>query len=546
MSETQFACRRRNLVRLVGIGCGAILLPHASRAEINPQDFLPILAPPPAARPTGMPRRAIDVHAHFFNATDIDAISYLQHSIAHEIPGGEVLVGIFKPLLKKIIASARTAAEEIEDLLRLQEQLRSLSPESASIAIDQLAREKRIQTAEFIYTHMLADGTALKLMQNLKLESQQSKLAAPPIASFSRQFIEEAVSVDPAVAAPEPFVEPALAKKLRETYKGLVRFIGCMKNDRWVNLRTFEEGFRGRGIDAVFGAMVNFDGLYNNARSPFADQLKLQALLSRLSKGYLLPLAAYNPQADMDSKGAMLTDVIDALTNQGFIGVKIYPPLGFYPYGNVKLGDKHDKKFMKHALQFDEHMLALFLACGKLGAPVMAHANKSMGRNGAWDNGSKPEGWIALTERLALEQQTPMVNLGHFAGDAAFKDDWQPRFAELMTRNGTSKIYADLANWKRLRACVADSDCESLKRLKATIAGNPGVEKKLMYGSDWFMMIKSSNWQDYAGDLALALRGMDLDALFYNNALDCYNLGPGGMRRAAVEKHLGYVPDWLA
>lgn len=545
MKETLFASRRRNLVRLASIGCGTVLLPSVSTAEINPQDFLPILAPRPSARPMGMPARSIDVHAHFFNATDIDAIGYLQHSIAHEIPGGSILVGIFKPLLKKIIASARTAAEEIDDLIRLQDKLRLLDPASTAIAIDQLAREKRLQTAEFIYSHMLADGTALKLMQNLKQESKQLKLAAPPVTAFSRQFVEEAVSVDPTLPAPEPLIENSKAKNLRETYKGLIHFIGCMKNDRWVNLRTFEEGFRGRGIDAVFGSMVNFDGFYKNARSPFADQLKLHALLSRLSKGYLLPLAAYNPQADMDSGGKMMTDVLDALANKGFIGVKIYPPIGFYPYGNVEFGKPYGKKFMMAAPQYDSHMLALFRECGKLNAPVMAHANKSMGRNNEWDSGSKPEGWGTLVKQLALEQQTPIVNLGHFAGDYGFQGDWQPKFAALMTGAGTSKMFADLGNWKRLRSCVADSGCEALKRLNETIAHYPGVEKKLMYGSDWFMMIKSANWQDYAGDLAQALRGMDLDALFYRNAINCYDLGPGGVRRAAVEKHLGYVPDWL-
>ncbi|MGJ9418703.1 hypothetical protein ACHAC9_13190 [Massilia sp. CMS3.1] len=319
-----------------------------------------------------------------------------------------------------------------------------------------------------------------------------------------------------------------------------------MKNDRWVNLRTFEEGFRGRGIDAVFGAMVNFDALYDNARSPFADQLKLHALLSGMSKGYLLPLAAYNPKADMDSGGKMLADVLDALANKGFIGVKIYPPVGFYPYGNVEFGKGHGKDFMMTARQFDEHMLSLFRECGKLGAPVMAHANKSMGRSKAWDNGNKPEGWIALAKQMALDQQTPIVNLGHFAGDEKFDDDWQPKYASLLTDPGTSKMYADLGNWKHLRGCTADSGCAALERLKATIASYPGVEKKLMYGSDWFMMIKSSNWQDYAGDLARALSDMNLDALFYDNAVNCYGLVPGGMRRAAVEKHLGYLPAWLA
>ncbi len=66
-----------------------------------------------------------------------------------------------------------------------------------------------------------------------------------------------------------------------------------------------------------------------------------------------------------------------------------------------------------------------------------------------------------------------------------------------------------------------------------------------MYGSDWFMMIKSASWQDYGSDLAEALQGMDLEALFYGNAVNCYDLGPGGNRRAAVEKHLGYLPAWL-
>jgi hypothetical protein len=88
-------------------------------------------------------------------------------------------------------------------------------------------------------------------------------------------------------------------------------------------------------VDQVLGAFVDFDHwLTPLLRTAHEDQIKLHQLLSQLSGGYMLPLVAYNPWSDVLDNGKTLQRILDALDRRGFVGVKIYPPNGFRPYGN--------------------------------------------------------------------------------------------------------------------------------------------------------------------------------------------------------------------
>lgn len=128
----------------------------------------------------------------------------------------------------------------------------------------------------------------------------------------------------------------------------------------------------------------------------------------------MLPLAAYNPWADIKSGGANLRLLTEAVEQHGFIGAKIYPPVGFLPTGNAARIPGLDPKELNATLK------RFFLECNRIAIPVMTHVNSTQGRDYEADQNSRPDVWRALIDEMAKDEKVPLVNLGHFDRETAF------------------------------------------------------------------------------------------------------------------------------
>ena len=119
-----------------------------------------------------------------------------------------------------------------------------------------------------------------------------------------------------------------------------------------------------------------------------------------------------------------------------------------------------------------------------------------------------------------------------------------------MREKGGERVYGDLGKWSDLRACKdGDLTCRPLRRLAEAKAEFPGLVNHLMYGSDFFMMIKDVDWKRWPEDIARAMKGSGFDAnrLFHQNAMECFGLVPGGANRARVETFFeGNLPAWMS
>lgn len=540
--------RRRRVLSLMGaLGGGAFAaraLPGFARDALAAGAATRAGAPPLL-----LPKNAIDVHTHFFNASDASVVGYLTHSSSHGHPRLEKFLERMEGVLLRLVRIAPRASEEYEQLQGFLAQRASLAPDAMDAVLEQRVTARRDAIAEALAREMRDSGVAAEFGEGFVTDNGFEPV--PQDAGQVRALLDpDHVDGD----------DKGIAGRAGTTVPGVFRFLGCMLQERWMSLRTFRRGHedRGRGVRAAFGALVDFEHWYRDpAGSPLADQMKLHSLLSEFSGGYMLPLMAYNPWSDILTKGGSLGMVRDAVENHGFIGAKIYPPVGFLPAGNTAHPRNSKWPWPDHA-QLNEHLEAFFSECASLGIPVMAHANSTQGRDAEQDTYSRPEGWEALVARLAERRQVPLVDLGHFGGDGggggrkgkkAPANDWPVRFARLMGQSGGEGFYGDLGYWSGLRTCgTGDQACSvALDRLAAAKKAYPGIERRLMYGSDWFMMIKEIDWKRWPGDIAagLANSGFDLDRLFHQNAVECFGLVPGGANRGRVEKFLGGTPRWL-
>ena len=165
------------------------------------------------------------------------------------------------------------------------------------------------------------------------------------------------------------------------------------------NLRTYirrqAEQSPGLLLSGCFFAMVDFNYWLDctSAASPMRDQVLFQEQLCLLSRGFLMPLVAHNPWVDIKEHEASLKTVEWAIQEHGCVGVKIYPPMGFFPYGNNKIVFNDPDQSRPNLQELGKRLAALYELCESLEVPVMAHANESNGRNTPEDDIAGPLGW---------------------------------------------------------------------------------------------------------------------------------------------------------
>ena len=474
----------------------------------------------------------IDVHGHFFNGTDASIADYLTESVGHTAPDYQELLRRLKPVVLNLICLAPTAAEEYHELTTMAQTLGAQSDAVVRTALAARMTQRSKDVARELWR---------EIRQQEGLEAEFQRLLNKERASaqaFGPDFIEQAL--DPF----KPDVKASLQPVLETDVEGLLNFVYCMLRPRWHNLQQFRLRYEPEGVVAVANAMVDFDGWYSPpAISPPEDQVKLLSLLATMSEGYMIPLVSFNPwSADSRSN---LDLVRTAVERYGFGGVKLYPPMGFWAAGNTHL-PAYPGRRPPDLAAMERRLEALFDYCTTKGVPVLAHANSSMGPNSMADNYSGPAGWQALIRRYAGSARSPRIILGHFGGgsaESASIDDapWPARFAGLMGKPGAETLYGDTGMWTELAACQQGQRCEAVDRVLQAKLAYPGLAHRLMYGSDWFMLVRTRQWWTFPAVVRAAL-GPHLDParLMFGNAAECLGLGKASaavVQAEPVEDH---------
>lgn len=495
----------------------------------------------PAVRKSAVaPKLVIDAHTHFFNGTDVPVKGYLAGPVAHDLPWPlKDLAELLAPLADELVAMAPTAAEEFKDLVErfggsnFDKKQPSISALSKAAVVDD-----RVRRSEQFY----------RVVKGSKFEQRYNELKAaqPPevkslLASSETNRLGPRSLFDAASASTEQNRNKGFSIAQKRIVAstpyadGFLAFINHMLSPRWHNIRDYAEVYsvteNAFGVDHALGALVDFDAWLDCApRSAHDDQVKLHQLLSALTGGYMRPLVAYNPWTDVRDNGAALKRVVDAVTNRGYVGVKIYPPNGFFPYGNTTrpgaptLGPSF--------ADLDARLENLWETCTELNVPVMAHTNQSSGKDFEFDKLGGPDGWNALVARFK-ERGSPPVNLGHFGGGET-QTTWTADFADLMAQKGGERIYGDIGFWDELQCSQAsEKKCDAAKKRLENALKKPGVNQRVMYGTDWFMLTTRRDWGDYPFEILDSTKGLAIspEDLFGLNAQRCY--ARAGLRASA-------------
>lgn len=270
--------------------------------------------------------------------------------------------------------------------------------------------------------------------------------------------------------------------------------------------------------------LVDYDHwIDDRPKSDHIAQLLFYDRLARVSAPTtLLTFAGFCPlrlAIERVRGGTSTFDRLKALHGQGLLaGFKLYPPMGFRPIGNDRLGDAEfdpGPAARRTALDawravsnqplgpaLDAALRELYQFCQDQAVPIMAHARRSNGAGPQYDTRADPRRWETVASRYRLN-----IMLGHlidgpatFIGSAAGppRDRSWPLETTIRMLQSTSTagsaVYGDLGYIPEIigeRQLARDF----FVRLKSALG--PEGMKRVCYGTDWIMLGREQDYEDY-------------------------------------------------
>ena len=171
-----------------------------------------------------------------------------------------------------------------------------------------------------------------------------------------------------------------------------------------------------------------------------------------------------------------------AVTDYGFIGVKVYPPMGWRPTGNMaRPGLTQADADTLNAIVSD-----LAAWCEQEDVPLTAHCNNSNYASPDYVGMGQPDEWA----RLLKDYPGLHLNLGHCGGAHQNVADyvWPDAIRKAMTTY--TQLYGDVGCD---RIDDAATGAAYAKYLTDAAAQDPTIESRLMFGTDWYLEALNPN-----------------------------------------------------
>jgi predicted TIM-barrel fold metal-dependent hydrolase len=280
-------------------------------------------------------------------------------------------------------------------------------------------------------------------------------------------------------------------------------------------------------IDLFVPLLVDFWLISND--NPIVDIQKQISNTKELVisyEGKLHPFAPFDPRSSIKDANYLNTIKTSILCN-GFIGIKLYPPMGFKPEGN-------DNQ------KIDSEMEKLFTWCNEECVPITIHCSPTGARaDKKFIDYSKPD---SVWDKIVNQYKNINFNFAHYGGVYHNVEDsgnkWFEGINTLIFKY--NNVYTDFSGYSQLEDHNARNTIFHMIN-NAICNNNSDILDRLMYGSDWHMSLTSKhscafkdmyNWfkqafTDYTNGT--------INNFFGNNAMNFLGLCKGGKNRARLE-----------
>ena len=462
----------------------------------------------------------VDVHCHMFNAADLPIEGFVRHVALQDHFGA----GALAPLAVKLIGQAPGYDQERRRLQALLAGGFELAP--VKPIDDKFGSEVDLAVSE------LSDA-----------ERAEIGILLPSDAVSGGESLEGGVEA----------LSPATAFR----FVSWAKLFGQSRADLAVLYAKYFQP----AADLAIPMLVDLNkGVGDTAATTLEQQVEMFDLLSQASMRSLLPgaenqrihpFAGFDPFRILDNyvavDGRSAEQVLkDAVLEHGFVGVKVYPEMGWSPSGNTSANAGSAAR----AAALDGILEKFFGWCAENDVPVTAHCNHSNFSSHDWSDANlgTPDKWIpVLNAHPALR-----VNLGHFGGahDRESAYTWGQTIAQAMTRF-PDRLFADVG-------CHRVDDERTMATLFDVLremAGRTNVLDQLMFGTDWYMEANNPGpkkfTERYRGFYLEAFGAAATEKFMGANALrflgfSSHGFSENGARvRKRYEKLGAPEPEWL-
>ncbi len=262
------------------------------------------------------------------------------------------------------------------------------------------------------------------------------------------------------------------------------------------------------------------------------------------------PFVSFCPWREVADRQAGRTptqfdQVREAVRTKGFIGVKLYPLMGFRPTGNsdadAALYPARLRQLRNWSDGLNGALAALYTWSVDEDVPIMAHCSYSQYPSQGAGRLGTPAGWLAVLKDPRF--RSLRLNLAHCGGvwDLAASRAatvvpqagglWPVTVVEALGRPEYPHLYADIADFDGVLQCTSTlapagdapegGDASAITALVRLVRQNPAARKRLMYGTDYMFLTQSRGTESYVAqmrDCLAPLLGMNPDDLMGANA----------------------------
>lgn len=524
--------------------------------------------PYPDVAPTG---HLVDAHCHLFNGTDLPVTTFLTRLALRSYDEPDCDLGP-KPL-RSLTIEDPTAVERLIQLmvewllagtLTAREELALLEQDHTTTAASEKARVRRATRREL------------------------ARFLDPPLGAVRAATAEPDDRLRAALRREASDTDGARSLSARDATDRLLASDGSFgRLIRWVELffRSRQSLTQelilackswGRPPLMVVPLMVDYAhwlGQTTQSGSAFQDQIAVYGALARRSEVPVHGMVPFDPlRAVFWSKGRHnrfgtpefdpLALAETALTRHGFLGLKLYPPMGFRATGNPADDRNYPAKAVKAlnlppdtlGAELDRAMARAFEFCLRHDAPMLAHANNSIGAGPRYGRRADTWYWVrALRDRPAL--RICLAHAGGFCwqsaapGMAAGQSSWEWAIGRYVRANPASHLYMDISYFSEILGSGDRLD-HVTRQLKDWIRLCDPEVRHIIFGTDWIMLDKEPNAPRYGTEVMrfltdrCGLNEAQLDRVMWRNALRFLGLDTGKTRDRLLSFYGGWQPDW--
>jgi predicted TIM-barrel fold metal-dependent hydrolase len=295
--------------------------------------------------------------------------------------------------------------------------------------------------------------------------------------------------------------------------------INILGNLKFVGIVTSDERALFMGLKSTYPKVILFvhhmmdlGATYNETPEfPFGTQVTKMLALQNENPSHILTFGAFDP-----FRRAAAFELATNAYAKGVIGFKFYPPDGYRPAGNQippksmpgTVPEQWDSRYKGiFPTNIDNWNEQLFAFCESKDIPIFLHCSPG-GFEAVKGYGllmADPAYW---TDVLAKHQNL-RVCFGHSGGNDYWfglnEDTNSAQFSQTLVKlcETYPNIYCDSAYWEHLLTAKGVEALET--ELPIAVLKHPKLAKKLIYGSDWYMVSREENYDEYLSRMITAL-----------------------------------------